>query len=58
MGSSLGPVLANIILIEFKRTVISDLINCGTIKYYERYVDDTYTAVNQTFQHSGFIEII
>ena len=45
MGSSLGPVLANIILTEFEKTVISDLINCGTIKYYKRYVDDTLLVI-------------
>ena len=38
MVCSLGPVLANIILGEFDRTVVSDLISCGTIKYYKRYV--------------------
>ena len=32
MGSSLGPVL---------KIVVSDLINSGLIKFYDRYVDDT-----------------
>ena len=41
MGASLGPVLANIILTEFERVVVSDLINNGTIKFYKRSVDDT-----------------
>ena len=41
MGSSLGPVLANIILTEFERVVVSDLTNYGTIKFYMWYVDDT-----------------
>ena len=41
MGSSLAPVLANIILTEFKRVIVSDLINEGVIKFYKCYVDDT-----------------
>ena len=45
MGSSLGPVLANIILTEFEKTVVQELINCGTIKYYKRYVDDTLLLI-------------
>ena len=45
MGSSLAPVLANIILTEFEETVISNLINSGTIKFYKRYVDDTLLLI-------------
>ena len=41
MGSSLGPVLANIIMMELEKIVISDLINSGLIKFYVRYVDNT-----------------
>ena len=41
MGSSLGPVLANIIMMELEKIVVSDLINSGLIKFYIRYVDDT-----------------
>ena len=37
MGSSLGPVLANIILTKFEKLIASDLINDGTIKFYNRY---------------------
>ena len=40
MGSSLGPVLANIIMTELEKIVVSDLINSGLIKFYIRYVDD------------------
>ena len=39
MGSSLGPVLAIIILTEFEKLIVSDLINSGLIKFYRRYVD-------------------
>ena len=40
MGSSLGPVLANVILIEFENIIVNDLINSGVLKFYRRYVDD------------------
>jgi predicted phosphoribosyltransferase len=45
MGSSLGPVLANIILTEFERLIVSELIADGTIKFYKRYVDDTLVLI-------------
>ena len=45
MGSSLGPVLANIILTEFERLIVSELIGDGTIKFYKRYVDDTLVLI-------------
>ena len=41
MGSSLGPVLANIIMTELEKIVVSDLISSGLIKFYIRYVDAT-----------------
>ena len=41
MGSSLGPVLANVIMTEFERLVVDKLIKDGLIKFYIRYVDDT-----------------
>ena len=41
MGSSLGPVLANIIMTELKRVIVEPLITSGKIKFYIRYVDDT-----------------
>ena len=41
MGSSLGPVLANIIMTELEKIMVSDLINFGLIKFYIRYADDT-----------------
>ena len=45
MRSSLGPVLANIILTEFEKIVASDLIGSGIIKFYKRYVDDTLVLI-------------
>ena len=44
MGSSLAPVLANIILTEFERVIVSDLINDGVIKFY-KHVDDTLVLI-------------
>ena len=45
MGSSLGPVLAKIILTEFENKVVSDLVQSGIIKFYRRYVDDTLVLI-------------
>ena len=44
MRPSLAPVLANIILTEFE-IVLSNLIRCGTITFYKRYVDGTLFLV-------------
>ena len=41
IGSSLGPVLANVIITEFEKLVVDKLIKDGLIKFYIRYVDDT-----------------
>lgn len=45
MWSALGPVLTNIILTEFEKRFVSDLIKSGTIKFYRRYVDDTLMLI-------------
>ena len=45
MGSCLAPVLANIILTEFEKQIVEDLIKAGTIKFYCRYVDDTLVLI-------------
>lgn len=45
MGSSLGPVLANIIMTELENVVIQPLIDQGIIQFYCRYVDDTLLLV-------------
>ena len=45
MGSCLAPVLANIILTEFEKQIVEDLIEAGTIKFYRRYVDDTLVLI-------------
>ena len=41
MGASLGPVLANIILIELERDIVKPLIDSDVLKFYVQYVDDT-----------------
>ena len=45
MGSSLGPVMANIMITELENTTIRPLINDNTIKFYSRFVDDTLLVV-------------
>ena len=45
MGSSLGPVLANIIMTELEKCIVKPLIEEGFIKFYCRYVDDTLLLV-------------
>ena len=45
MGSSLGQVLANIIMTELEDVVIKPLIANGTIKFYTRFVDDTLLVI-------------
>ena len=47
MGGSLGPLLANIIMVEFEAKVIRPLIDDGTIKFYTRFVDDTLLLLRQ-----------
>ena len=41
MGSSLGPVLANIIMTELEDVMTKPLIADDTIKFYSPLVDDT-----------------
>ena len=45
MRSSLGPVLANIIMTELENVLIKDLLDTGTIAIYARYIDDTLVLV-------------
>ena len=53
MGSVLGPVLANIIMVEFERVTIKKLIDDGYIKFYGRYVDDTLLLIKK--EHMPYI---
>ena len=45
MGSSLGLVMANIIVTKLENKIIKPLMNDGTIKFYCRYMDDTLLFV-------------
>ena len=45
MGSSLGPVLANIVMTELEKRIIKPLIDDGIIRFYCRYVDDTLVLI-------------
>ena len=45
MGSSLGPVLANIVMTELESKIIKPLMNKDIIKFYCRYVDDTLVLI-------------
>ena len=47
MGGSLGPLLANIIMVELEAKVIRPLIEDGTIKFYMRFVDDTLLLLKE-----------
>ena len=45
MGSCLALVLVNIILTEFEKAIVNDLIKTGIIIFYCRYVDDTLVLI-------------
>ena len=47
IGSSLAQVLANIILTEFEKVVVTPLMKSGILKFYCRYVDDTLVLVKE-----------
>ena len=40
IGSPLGPVLANIIMIELETTIVKELVNKSLFKLCMRYVED------------------
>ena len=45
MGSSLGPVLANIIMTQMESEIVKLLETKGVIKHYMHYVDDTLLLI-------------
>ena len=47
MGSSLGPVLANVIMTELGKIFVKYLVDNSLIKVYMRYVDDTLLLVKE-----------
>ena len=57
MGGSLGPVLANIIMTEFEKVVVENLIKTGTVKLYARYVEDSLLVIKKGHRfHSAKIQ--
>ena len=50
MGSPLGPVLANIFMVELEKTVIPTLKNY--LYCWKRYVDDTFTIIDRNQVHT------
>ena len=38
MGSSLSPIIANIIMVALENEIIKDLFDNGIIKFYARYI--------------------
>ena len=47
MGSSLGQVLANIILTEFENVIVKPLIETSVLNFYCRYVDVTLVMIKK-----------
>ena len=45
MGSSLGPVLANIIMTELENVIVRNLLADETVAFYALYVDDTLLLI-------------
>ena len=41
LGSSLGPILANIIMTELEKIIVKPMIESQLLKYHTRCVDDT-----------------
>ena len=48
VGSTLGPVLANIIMTELESTTAKELVDKSLVKLYMRYVNDTLLLVKDT----------
>ena len=57
MGSPLGPLLANIFLIELEKNKMEELENHGVV-YYRRYVDDTFTIVKKNADVNKILHIL
>ena len=47
MGSSLGPILANVIMTKLEKKILQPLIESGKLKFYIRYVDDTLSLAKE-----------
>ena len=47
MGSSLGPLLANIIMVEMEKTIIKKFIDDNILLFYGHYIHDTLVVIRQ-----------
>ena len=47
MGSSLGPLLANIFITEMDKTIIKNFIDDKILLFYGRYIDDTLVIIKR-----------
>ena len=47
MDSSLGPLLANIIMTEVEKTIIKKFIDDKILLFYGRYVDNTLVVIKR-----------
>ena len=45
VGTSLGPVVANIFMTALEKIILNDLSKDSVIKFYIRYIDDTFMLV-------------
>ena len=48
LSSCLGPTLANIIMTELEIKVVDSLFKDGLLKFYIRYVDDTWALIKES----------
>lgn len=48
MGSSLGPLLVDIFLIDFENKLLTKLNN-NSVVYYKRYVDDIFVIIKNEY---------
>nr|VZI08282.1 unnamed protein product [Spirometra erinaceieuropaei] len=53
MGSPLGPFLANVFMGKVQQTSLKDTIN--DLKFYGRYVDDTFCMTSHTTDINGLV---
>ena len=51
MGGSLGPVLANIMMTEWEKTIVNQLKENNIVKFYVRYVDNFLLVIKKKDIH-------